>query len=166
MGLQLSGELVSAMNAVGFDWPRGDEDKLFEMGQAWVRFAGTLRSGTETATTHAQTVWQVNVSDTTAAFEQAWEAADSPVSNLNDAATTVELVGVGLMVCAGIVLALKLSIITQLIILIVQIAQAIATATYAAATGRPPRVPNRRGRLVLTTRISGPGRWNATGTAT
>ena len=132
MGLQLSGDLVSALNAVGFDWPRGDEDKLFEMGQAWVRFADRLRGGTETATAHAQTVWQVNVSDTTAAFEQAWKAADSPVSNLEDAATTVELVGVGLMVCAGIILALKLSVITQLIILVVQIAQAIATAVPSA----------------------------------
>jgi len=132
MGLQLSGDLVSALNAVGFDWPRGDEDMLFEMGQAWFRFADRLRGGTETATAHAQTVWQVNVSDTTAAFEQAWKAADSPVSNLEDAATTVELVGVGLMVCAGIILALKLSVITQLIILVVQIAQAIATAVPSA----------------------------------
>ena len=132
MGLQLSGELVSAMNVVGFDWPRGDEDKLFEMGQAWVRFADRLRGGTEAMTAHAQTVWQVNVSDTTSAFEQAWKAADSPVSNLDDAATTVELVGVGLMVCAGIVLALKLSAITQLIILIVQIAQAVVTAVPTA----------------------------------
>jgi len=132
MGLQPSGELVSAMNAVGFDWPRGDEDKLFEMGQAWIRFADRLRGGTEAATAHAQTVWQVNVSETTASFEQAWKAADSPVGNLSDAATTVELVGVGLMVCAGIVLALKLSVITQLIILIVQIAQAIATSVPTA----------------------------------
>jgi len=130
--MQLSGELVSAMNAVGFDWPRGDEDKLFEMGQAWVRFAGTLRGGTEATTTHAQNVWQVNVSETTSAFEQAWMAVDGPASNLRDAATTVELVGVGLMVCAGIVLALKLSAITQLIILIVQIAQAIATSVPTA----------------------------------
>jgi hypothetical protein len=120
------------MNAVGFDWPRGDEDKLFEMGQAWVRFADRLRGGTDAVTAHAQNVWQLNVSDTTAAFEQAWTAADSPVSNLHDAATTVELVGVGLMVCAGIVLALKLSIVTQLIIMIVQIAQAIATAVATA----------------------------------
>ena len=132
MGLQLSGELVSVLNAVGFAWPRGDEDKLFEMGQTWVRFADTLRGGTQSATTHAQNVWQLNVSETTAAFEQAWKAADSPVTNLHDAATNVELVGVGLMVCAGIILALKLSVITQLIILAVQIAQAVATAVPTA----------------------------------
>ncbi len=132
MGIQLPGELVSVMHAVGFEWPRGDEDKLFEMGQVWTRFASTLRGGTEEATGHAQKVWQVNVSETTAAFEQAWTAADSPVRNLDDAASTVELVGVGLMVCAGIILALKISIITQLIILAIQIAQAIATAAPTA----------------------------------
>lgn len=62
------------------------------MRPRWVRFADRLRGGTDAATTHAQNVWQVNVSDTTAAFEQAWKAADSPVSNLHDAATTVESV--------------------------------------------------------------------------
>ncbi|HZM82298.1 MAG TPA: hypothetical protein VFC19_41795 [Candidatus Limnocylindrales bacterium] len=44
----------------------------------------------------------------------------------------MELVGVGLMVCAGIILALKISVITQLIILIVQIAQAIVAAVATA----------------------------------
>ena len=135
MGMQLPSELVSVMQAIGFNWPQGDEEKLFEMGQVWNRFAGTLRDGTDVATTYAENVWQINVSDTVSAFEQAWKASDSPVGNLNDAATTVELVGVGLMVCGGIVLALKISVIAQLIILAIQIAQAIALAveTFGAS---------------------------------
>lgn len=140
MGMELPGELVSVLSVLGFTWPKGDEEKLFEMGQAWTRFATTLRGGTESTTVHAKSVWEVNVADSVSAFEQAWKAADSPVNNLNDAATTVELVGVGLMVCAGIVLALKLAVIAQLIILVVQIAQAIATAfvTFGASLAEIP----------------------------
>lgn len=135
MGMQLPGELVSVLSVLGFTWPEGDEEKLFELGNTWTRFAGTLRGNTDAATNHAQNVWQVNVSETTAAFEEAWKAAQGPVTSLQDAAQTCELIGVGLMVCAGIVLALKISVIAQLVILAIQIAQAIATAvvTFGAS---------------------------------
>ncbi|WP_211589018.1 hypothetical protein [Allorhizocola rhizosphaerae] len=105
------------------------------MAQVWQEFAGTLRGPTEAATGHAQTVWQVNVSENVAAFEKAWQSQKGPVNNLNDAATVVELVGAGLMVCAGIILALKIAVIAQLVILAIQIAQAIATAavTFGAS---------------------------------
>ena len=135
MGMQLPGELVSVLSVLGFTWPTGDEEKLFELGQVWTRWADTLRGTTDSTTTHAKSVWEVNVSDTTAAFEQAWQSAQSPANNLNDAATTADLIGASLMVCAGIVLALKISVITQLVILAIQIAQAIATAvvTFGAS---------------------------------
>jgi hypothetical protein len=140
MGMQLPGELVSVLSVLGFTWPQGDEEKLFELGNAWTRFSGTLTGHTGTATTHAQNVWQVNVSDTTSAFEEAWKSAKGPVNSLEDAAKTCELIGVGLMVCAGIVLALKISVITQLILLAIQIAQAIATAvvTFGASLAEIP----------------------------
>jgi hypothetical protein len=45
------------------------------------------------------------------------------------------MVGAGLMVCAGIVLALKINVIVQLTMLVIEIAQAIATAvvTFGAS---------------------------------
>ncbi len=135
MGMQLPGELVSVLSVLGFEWPRGDEEELFQMGQTWLNFAGTMRGETAHATSQAQSVWEVNISESTAAFEQAWQAAKSPVNNINDAATVAELIGGGLMVCAGIILALKIAVIAQLVILAVQIAQAIATAavTFGAS---------------------------------
>ena len=135
MGLHLPGELVTVLDAVGFTWPAGDEEGLYALGQTWIHFADTLRGQTADATSQAQEVWQANVAESAGAFEQAWQAANSPITNLNDAATTCELIGAGLMVCAGIVLALKLSVLTQLVILAAQIAQAIATAavTFGAS---------------------------------
>lgn len=135
MGLQLPAELVTVLDAVGFSWPAGDEEGLFALGQTWISFADTLRGHTSDATGQAQEVWQANTAESATAFERAWQAANGPITNLNDAATTCELIGAGLMVCAGIVLALKLSVITQLVILAIQIAQAIATAavTFGAS---------------------------------
>jgi hypothetical protein len=140
MGMQLPHELVSVLGVLGFTWPEGDEEKLFELGNTWTKFAGTLRGHTDSASTHAQNVWQVNVSDTTAAFEEAWKSAKGPINSLNDAAQTCELIGVGLMVCAGIVLALKISVIVQLITLVIEIAQAIAAAavTFGASLAEIP----------------------------
>ncbi|WP_433650306.1 hypothetical protein ACQP2C_28230 [Micromonospora zamorensis] len=45
------------------------------------------------------------------------------------------MIGAGLMVCAGIVLALKINVIVQLTLLAIQIAQAVATAavTFGAS---------------------------------
>ncbi len=140
MGMQLPGELVSVLGVLGFTWPEGDEEKLFELGNAWTRFAGSLTGQTADATAHAQNVWQVNVSDTTSAFEEAWKSAKGPINSLDDAARTCELIGVGLMVCAGIVLALKISVIVQLVTLVIEIAQAIATAvvTFGASLAEIP----------------------------
>ena len=140
MGLQLPGELVTVMSAIGFQWPKGDEESLFEMAQEWQTCADTLRGQTETATAYAKNVWQVNVSESVAAFEKAWQSQKGPINNLNDAATVVELVGAGLMVCAGIILALKIAVIAQLVILAIQIIQAIATAavTFGASLAEIP----------------------------
>jgi hypothetical protein len=40
MGLQLPSELVSLLSMLGYNWPQADEEKLFEMGHAWLNFAG------------------------------------------------------------------------------------------------------------------------------
>jgi len=43
MGLQLPGWLTEPLSWVGLEWPHADEVKLFEAGQAWMRFATTLQ---------------------------------------------------------------------------------------------------------------------------
>lgn len=44
MGLQLPGELTSLLDILGYTWPQADETRLFELGQAWIGFAGTIDS--------------------------------------------------------------------------------------------------------------------------
>lgn len=135
MGLQLPGELRSLLGILGYGWPEADETKLFAMGQAWIEFSGTLQQGVQQAGSEAVGVWSANRGADIDAFRQWWSGEDGPVSSLSDGATAAVLTGTGLIICGMIVLALKISVIVQLVVLAIQIAQAIATAalTFGAS---------------------------------
>lgn len=123
------------LNVLGFTWPEADEDKLFELAERWTSTAGELRGHVERADAGAERVWTQNVGETVSAFQTAWGANDGPSNQLTMGATGAEIIGVGLTICAGVVLALKINVIVQLAILAIQIAQAIATAavTFGAS---------------------------------
>lgn len=135
MGLQLPGELRSLLSMLGYNWPEADEEKLYQMGNAWLGFAGKVGQPLGDADGHAQRVWSENQGEGIEAFQQAWGDAESPKTNLEDFITAANVIGAGLMVCAGIVLALKINVIVQLVMLAIEIAQAIAEAivTFGAS---------------------------------
>ncbi|TDD75655.1 hypothetical protein E1293_28165 [Actinomadura darangshiensis] len=128
MGLQLPGELISLLSMLGYTWPKADETKLMEMGGAWLGFAGAHSGPLGEADAQASRVWQANKGDDIEAFRTAWTDEESASTNLRDFTTAANIIGAGLMVCGGIVLALKINVIVQLTILAIEIAQAIATA--------------------------------------
>ncbi|MFI0404528.1 hypothetical protein [Actinomadura sp. 3N508] len=135
MGLQLPGELISLLGMLGYTWPEADETKLFEMGQRWVAFGGTLSSRVGESGGAAQAVHAAGMGQGFEAFQRAWSDPEAPDSLLREAVTGTTVVGIGLIVAGVIVLALKISVIVQLVILAIQIAQAIATAavTFGAS---------------------------------
>jgi hypothetical protein len=140
MGLQLPGELISLLSMLGYNWPQADETKLFEMGNAWMGFPDRITAGLKDADVSAQQVWTGNQDSAIDAFQTSWQQPDSARTNLEDGATAATLIGAGLMVCAGIVLALKINVIVQLIMLAIEIAEAIATAapTFGASLAEIP----------------------------
>jgi hypothetical protein len=140
MGLQLPGELISLLTMLGYTWPQADETKLFEMGNAWMGFPDRLTAGLKDADVSAQKVWTGNQDSAIDAFQGSWQEPDSARTNLENGATAATLIGAGLMVCAGIVLALKINVIVQLIMLAIEIAEALATAapTFGASLAEIP----------------------------
>jgi hypothetical protein len=140
MGLQLPGELISLLSMLGYTWPEADETKLFEMGNAWIGFASSQSGPLGEADGHAQRVWMDNRGEDIDAFRNVWAKDDSAKANLEDFTTAANIIGAGMMVCAGIVLALKINVMVQLTILAIQIAQAIATAvaTFGASLAEIP----------------------------
>lgn len=135
MGLQLPGELISVLGMLGYTWPEADETKLVEMGQAWIDFSATLQGLVGEAAADAATVWSGSRGTDIDAFQRWWSGEEGPAANLTDGATAAVLTGTGLIICGMIVLALKVAIIVQLVVLAIQIAQAVATAapTFGAS---------------------------------
>jgi hypothetical protein len=128
MVINLPPELGEVLNILGFDWPMSNEDQLFEMGQGWMDVAGEIDSKLQEAAESAQQAWAENMGQSIDAFKEWWEADDSPAEALRTAVLGANLGGAALMICAGIVLALKIAVIVQLILLAIQIAAAIAAA--------------------------------------
>ncbi|GAA2423143.1 hypothetical protein GCM10010191_38830 [Actinomadura vinacea] len=135
MGMQLPGELISLLGMLGYTWPEADETKLFEMGQRWVAFGGTLSSGVGEAGGAGQAVNMAGMGQGFDSFQRAWADPKAPQTLLGKATSGAMVVGVGLIVAGAVVLVLKISVIVQLVILAFQIAQAIATAvvTFGAS---------------------------------
>jgi hypothetical protein len=135
MGMQLPHELVEILSLLGFTWPEGDETKLLGLGQTWTGLSGQLDGHVETANTAAAAVWTGNKSETVDAFQAKWTGDASPAHRLTQGATGADIIGAGVMVCAGIVLALKVNVIVQATLTIIAIAEAIAAAfvTFGAS---------------------------------
>jgi hypothetical protein len=140
MGMEIPSELRSLLGILGYNWPEADETALVEMGQAWMSFSGRLEAIVSDAASTASEVWTEHEGEAVAAFQEWWAMEDSPAKTLLDGANAATLTGTGLMICGGIVLALKVAVIAQLAILAVEIAQAVATAvpTFGASLAEIP----------------------------
>ncbi|MDO3704127.1 hypothetical protein Q3W71_20900 [Micromonospora sp. C28SCA-DRY-2] len=140
MGLQLPGELVSLLGMLGYSWPEADEEKLFELGQHWLNLAATVQTVGAEAQQAGESVWAANTGQAVAAFQQRWSGQEAPIANLTDGVSAAQGVAVGLFLTAGVVLVLKINVIVQLVLLAIQIAQAIATAapTFGASLAQIP----------------------------
>ena len=140
MGLELPGYVTEPLSWIGMTWPEADEDKLFESGQTWLNYGASLRSQAQQANSIAQKIPAEHQGEAVDQFTQWWNADDGPGKNLDENAAAAELIGAGLIVMAGITLALKIAYIAQLVILAIEVAQAIATAffSFGATTAEIP----------------------------
>ena len=96
MSVQLPTELAHFLQMIGFDWPEGDEDKVFAYGQAWSSFAGTLDHAAATGVQAAHTLANENVGDAVDAFVRRFTADAGPESSAKNLAQ-------GLTVGAGVI---------------------------------------------------------------
>ncbi|WP_460604130.1 WXG100-like domain-containing protein [Jatrophihabitans fulvus] len=138
--MTLPGEVERVLNDLGFEWPQVDETDLFSAGSAWLGFAGQLGGVQQQAVQAAQQVATINQGEAIDAFRAKWEGDNAPAKVLGDAQLGVNLGGAAMLLCAGVVLTLKICTIVNITILIVEIAQAIATAvpTFGASLAEIP----------------------------
>jgi hypothetical protein len=126
--LDLPPEVAGLLNDLGYLWPEVDETKLLDLGRQWLALGDTLRQIEQRADAAVRTAVSDNTGDAITAFQAKWNGDKSAAKVLDKAANGTPVVGVALFVCAGIVLALKINVIIQLTILLMEIIEAIATA--------------------------------------
>src|SRR5579875_2952042 len=114
MGLTLPGALETLLNDLGFTWPEVDEQQLFEVGSHWTGLGGTFSDIAQDADNAAQQVGTTNQGDAIEAFFTKWSGRNAPARVVGDAANGVEMGGAAIMLCAGVVLALKVNTIANL----------------------------------------------------
>lgn len=133
--LTIPGQLADLLNMLGYTWPKSKEGQMFELGQEWMDFGGKLKQIHGQTVPHAETVTLENMGADIEAFKKKWMDKDAGAKVVEDGGTGAMVVGGGLFVAAGLVLALKIAVIVQLTILAIQIASAIAAAaaTFGAS---------------------------------
>ncbi len=128
MGLEIPGELANLLNELGYIWPKSDETKMVELGQKWIELGTSLRDLEQQARAAAAEALSDNSGMAIDAFQAKWNSGSSAANVLDGAAAGAPVMGAVLFVCAGVVLALKINVIVQLTILLMEIIEAIATA--------------------------------------
>lgn len=128
MALEIPGELANLLNELGYLWPKSDETKMIELGRHWLSLGGTLGQAGQDASAAMRSAVAGGSGDAIDAFLARWQKENNGPAVLAQATAGAPVVGATLIICAGVVLALKIAVIVQLTILLMEIIEAIAAA--------------------------------------
>ena len=133
MAVMLPGEVSHLLNLLGFEWPEVNEDKMFDWGGRWVSFCNEVQGPRGGADEGARTALLENRDAGMEAFKkQFYEAKDNVMEVVTDLGAASGIIGGCLFVIGGLVIALKVVVVVQLVALAIQIASAIAAAVPTA----------------------------------
>lgn len=128
MGLKLPAELAILLNELGYHWPEVDEDALHRLALSWLGFGARLSGVTGRADEAADAVRRGNAGEAVEAFLREWQVGDAPRTVVAEGVTGSRVVACCLVLCALLVLALKIHMIVQLVALLARIRLAAVTA--------------------------------------
>ncbi|MCZ1006552.1 toxin glutamine deamidase domain-containing protein [Streptomyces lydicus] len=118
------------LEMLGFDWPAADEDMLFECAQIWRQFGFEVAEHQARGTQIAGNVLAANSGDAIEGFTKTWEKFSGGSGYFDDAQQAAEVIAFTFEAAATIVIAMKVAVIAQLVILACEIAAAQATAPF------------------------------------
>lgn len=135
MAVMLPGEVSWLLNMLGFEWPEGNEDRVFEYANRWMSYGGEVGETTGTANAAADHAVSTNVGEAMEAF-RARLAEPEGVQDVADKLSRAgNLTGGVLLIIGAAIIALKIAFVVNLVLLAIQIAQAVAAAaaTFGAS---------------------------------
>ena len=135
MAIMLPGEVSYLLNMIGFEWPEGNEDKIFEWSGRWMSYAGEVDGSSELAKKAASHALENNVGKAMEAFNTMFNESEGVADIAQKLGTAGYVIG-GCLIAIGVaVIALKIAFVVNLISLAIQIAEAVAAAavTFGAS---------------------------------
>ncbi|MFD7918530.1 PE-PGRS family protein [Streptomyces sp. NPDC059740] len=134
MALTLPEELTWVLDILGFEWPKADEDQLHACAQAWRDFANRIDQMAPRGSSAAAEVTGSNSGDAIDAFRKEWGAFDGSAGGsdnyFRDAKAAAEVIALAFDVAAAAILAAKIAVIVQLVMLAAEIIAAQAEAVF------------------------------------
>lgn len=130
----LPGEVTWVLDLLGYSWPDADEDKLFESATIWRDFANQVNETLSQGTAAANEVVSANSGEAVDGFTKEWGAfsggGGSGDQYLRDAAAAAEVIATAFDAAALAVIAGKVAVIAQLVMLAVELIAAQAAAPF------------------------------------
>lgn len=135
MAVMLPGELSYLLNMMGFEWPEGNEDTVFDYANRWMSYADEVGGSNELAGQAEQHVLANNEGPAMEAFMAKFNEADGVKDVAQKLALAGNISGGCLLFVGGLIIALKIAFVVNLAILAYQIAMAVAAAaaTFGAS---------------------------------
>lgn len=140
MSVMLPTNVAHILQWLGFEWPEGDEDKVFSYGQRWLSFAGELDSVSGLGNQGAQGIVGENKGPGVEAFRARFANPDGPQATAKNLSSGSNLAGGVIMVIGGAIIALKVVVVVQVVQFAITLAEAIAAAvpTFGASMSIVP----------------------------
>lgn len=135
MAVMLPGEVSYLLNMLGFEWPEGNEDKVFDYGSRWMAFSGEAGESNHLSTQAAQHALGTNNGPAMEAFQKSFDDLEGVKDVATKLTTAGNLTGGCLLLIGAVIIALKVAFVVNLVALAVQIATAVASAavTFGAS---------------------------------
>ncbi|MDT0458246.1 PE-PGRS family protein [Streptomyces sp. DSM 41527] len=134
MSLTLPSEVAWVLDLLGYNWPDADEDKLHECARTWRNFAEAVNRASTKGSSAAGEVVSANSGEAIEGFSHEWGSfsggGDSGDHYLRDAAAAAEVIAVAFDAAALAVLAGKIAVIVQLVMLATELIAAQAAAPF------------------------------------
>lgn len=134
MGMQLPGELIDVLAMLGMTWPEADEELLFERAGYWMDFSSAADDQREIADEAVIAMLAENSSPGLERFDDYWDRVAGDWGHMNGSSVTAGTVAVAYYAAAGLVLAMKIAVIVQLIALAIALAAAAAASYVTLGT--------------------------------
>lgn len=132
MAIMLPPELSKFLNYCGFEWPEGNEDRVFDWGGLWQDYGGQVDGVHATADGAAQHVIRANEGAAVKAFQESMTKENSLDDVGKNLAVAGTITGGCLFVIAAAIVALKIAFVVNLTIFAINLASAIAAAIPTA----------------------------------